>query len=81
MNSTPRKPAFSGQKTVTDGAFFTVELRVEGDGPPAEIRLRRLLKSALRTYGLRATSVATASKGDQTTNVASNGSDAAQGEP
>jgi hypothetical protein len=27
--------------------------RAEGEGPPVEIRIRRLLKAALRCYGLR----------------------------
>lgn len=38
-------------------ATFTIELNPEGDGPPAEIRLRRFLKAALRSFGLRATVV------------------------
>lgn len=32
---------------------WTLTFRAEGDGPPVEIRVRRLLKAALRTYGLR----------------------------
>ncbi len=36
---------------------FTIVVRPEGDGPPAEIRLRRFLKTALRSYGLRCTAI------------------------
>jgi hypothetical protein len=36
---------------------WRVTLTAEGDGPPAVVRLRRLLKAALRTYGLRCLAV------------------------
>jgi hypothetical protein len=36
---------------------FLVELRAEGPGPPAAVRLRRWLKAALRQHGLRCVSV------------------------
>jgi hypothetical protein len=42
---------------VNDGPRFLVELRAEGPGPPAIIRLRAWLKTALRCHGLRAMSV------------------------
>jgi hypothetical protein len=32
---------------------WTLTFRAEGDGPPVEIRIRRLLKAALRVYRLR----------------------------
>lgn len=32
---------------------WTLTFRAEGDGPPVECRVRRLLKAALRCYGLR----------------------------
>lgn len=32
---------------------YIIHLRPEGDGPPPEIRLKRLLKAALRSFGLR----------------------------
>ena len=32
---------------------WTLTFRATGQGPPVEIRVRRLLKAALRTYGLR----------------------------
>jgi hypothetical protein len=37
--------------------IFSVDLRAEGQGPPVEIRLRRFLKCALRSFGLRAVEV------------------------
>ncbi len=33
--------------------IWTLDFRAEGDGPPVEIRVRRLLKRALRSFGLR----------------------------
>jgi hypothetical protein len=33
---------------------FTFTFTATGDGPPVEIRVRRMLKSALRHYGLKA---------------------------
>jgi hypothetical protein len=38
---------------------FTFSFTATGDGPPAEIRVRRMLKAALRHYGLRASFVPT----------------------
>ena len=32
---------------------WTLTFRATGQGPPVEIRVRRLLKAALRAYGLR----------------------------
>jgi len=32
---------------------WTLIFRAEGDGPPTAVRVRRLLKAALRAYGLR----------------------------
>lgn len=32
---------------------WTLTFRAEGDGPPVAVRVRRLLKAALRTYRLR----------------------------
>jgi hypothetical protein len=40
-----------------DPQRFLVELRAEGPGPPAVVRLRRWLKTALRQHGLRCVSV------------------------
>lgn len=34
-----------------------IELRAIGAGPPTQIRVRRLLKCALRSFGLRCTKV------------------------
>jgi hypothetical protein len=34
-------------------SIWTLSFRAEGPGPPVEIRVRRLLKAALRRYGLR----------------------------
>ncbi len=39
---------------------WTLTFRSEGDGPPIEIRVRRLLKMALRTCRLRCIDVKTA---------------------
>lgn len=50
--STRRKPAPPLDRTV-----YLVALRAEGEGPPTPIRLRHLLKSALRAWGLRCVSV------------------------
>lgn len=38
---------------MTDQPLFRLDLRAEGDGPPVEIRVRRVLKNMLRSYGLR----------------------------
>lgn len=43
--------------TRTPPPTWTVTLRPEGDGPPPAIRVRRLLKAALRAYGLRCVAV------------------------
>ena len=34
-----------------------IELHPDGHGPPADVRVRRFLKEALRGYGLRCTGV------------------------
>ncbi|MCY2954813.1 MAG: hypothetical protein NTU53_23020 [Planctomycetota bacterium] len=34
---------------------WTLVFKAEGDGPPVEVRVRNLLKRALRTWGLRCT--------------------------
>ena len=39
-----------------DREIFRVTLRAEGHGPPAIVRLRRWLKAALRSHGLRCVS-------------------------
>ena len=39
---------------------WTLSFRAEGAGPPVECRVRRLLKVALRAYGLRCTNYAVA---------------------
>jgi hypothetical protein len=49
-----------------ESRLFTLELRAEGDGPPAVIRLRRLLKASLRNFGLRCVDVRAAGGGDGT---------------
>ena len=36
---------------------WTIHVRSEGDGPPEEVRIRRLLKIALRAFGLRCTGI------------------------
>ncbi len=36
---------------------WTLVFRAEGDGPPVEIRVRKLLKAALRCYRLRCVQV------------------------
>lgn len=36
---------------------FTIQLRSEGPGPPAIVRLRRALKAMLRMFGLRCVGV------------------------
>lgn len=40
-----------------DGPAYRLTFRAEGDGPPAIVRVRRLLKIALRGYGLRCLAV------------------------
>lgn len=40
-----------------DRRRYHVALQSEGKGPPADIRLRRLLKAALRSFGLRVVDV------------------------
>lgn len=40
-----------------DGPAYRLTFRAEGDGPPAILRVRRLLKAALRGYGLRCEAV------------------------
>jgi hypothetical protein len=47
---------FSGAQNVlpkTTREAYQLTLHPEGDGPPGVVRLRRLLKSALRSFGLR----------------------------
>ena len=39
----------------TDRETWTLAFRPEGAGPPVQHRVRRLLKAALRSYGLRCT--------------------------
>jgi len=36
---------------------FVITVRAEGPGPPVPIRLRRLLKTMLRAYGVRCVSI------------------------
>jgi hypothetical protein len=38
-------------------ATYRLEVRAEGAGPPADVRVRRLLKAMLRGYGLRCVAV------------------------
>jgi hypothetical protein len=38
---------------ISEAEVWSLNFRAEGDGPPLAIRIRRLLKSALRAYGLR----------------------------
>jgi hypothetical protein len=45
------------QSHTTADECWLIQLRAEGDGPPLAIRVRRLLKAALRRYGLRAVPV------------------------
>lgn len=40
---------------MANGPRYLVELRAEGPGPPAYVRLKRWLKASLRAYGLRCT--------------------------
>ena len=37
---------------------FVITVRCEGPGPPVPIRLRRLLKTMLRSYGVRCIRIA-----------------------
>ena len=53
------------QQRRLDRETYLIELRPEGPGPPGEVRLKRLLKAALRHYGLRCSS-ATTSPGSST---------------
>lgn len=39
--------------TAPERFFLTFEARDNGDGPPPAVRVRRLLKAALRQFGLR----------------------------
>lgn len=48
-NATPPPPPASR----ADPETFTVTFRAVGEGPPASVRMRRLLKAALRAYGLK----------------------------
>lgn len=41
-----------------DVTRWILSFRAEGDGPPVELRVRRLLKAALRCHGLRCVHVA-----------------------
>jgi hypothetical protein len=41
------------QEEATLPEVWTLSFRAEGDGPPAELRVRALLKRALRSHGLR----------------------------
>lgn len=36
---------------------FKIVVHAEGDGPPVSVRLKRFLKSALRGWGLRCSSI------------------------
>jgi hypothetical protein len=42
-------------KHTTPVEVWTLSFKPEGDGPPAAIRVRALLKRALRSHGLRCT--------------------------
>jgi sugar phosphate isomerase/epimerase len=52
-------------ETASDGSdgseIWTLSFRAEGPGSPVECRVRRLLKGALRRYGLRCTNYAVTS--------------------
>jgi len=41
------------RKAVKPAEVWTLTFKPEGDGPPAELRIRALLKRALRSHGLR----------------------------
>ncbi len=43
--------------------IWTLVFRAEGEGPPVEVRVRKLLKNALRVYRLRCIAV----RGDDST--------------
>jgi hypothetical protein len=42
---------------IVSSPFWSITFRAEDDGIPVEVRVRRLLKSALRAHGLVATAV------------------------
>ena len=46
------------EKPIATSDRFSVELTADGDGPPADVRLRRWLKLGLRCHGLRCVGVA-----------------------
>lgn len=48
------------QAAAQQRSAWTLTFRAEGDGPPVELRVRRLLKAALRCHGLRCIDVSQA---------------------
>ena len=57
MTPTLTPPKAPTPTKATAAASWTITLAAEGDGPPAVVRVRRLLKAARRAYGLRALEV------------------------
>ena len=47
----------SARKRAADGEAWAIHLAAEGEGPPLAVRIRRFLKRALRSYGLRCTAI------------------------
>jgi hypothetical protein len=52
-NTTPLDPKVTSPDLIPPGQF-TITLEAAGIGPPLAVRVRRFLKHALRSYGLRA---------------------------
>jgi|GEM_PF-4241514 len=57
-NPIRRTPTPIDNRRAIDTDIWTLTFRPTGDGPPTEIRIRRLLKHALRALGLRCVRVA-----------------------
>jgi hypothetical protein len=53
MDNTPQSPDKKEALEPFGGQRWTLEFAAAGVGPPLEIRIRKLLKMAGRTYGLR----------------------------
>lgn len=61
---------------MSDPTYYTLTITTHGEGPPAPLRLRKLLKTMLRNHGLRCLSI---EAGTATANGCGDGASTATG--